>query len=150
MKEVSSETKTIVEELEDGFMGFSSEKARNLVKHCIDNKLPCIPTIDIIRSDLLRIDEGSKGDSTYDDHFKFFKIVSFGKAIHFIERAYSIPFLFEGKKDKRSLLIDEYLMLLPNTLKQKQVLMKFSFEAEGPTTTEVKKGIYKKYVEEKK
>lgn len=51
-------------------------------------KTPCIPTIDVVRKDVLRIDEGSKGDEE-DGLLKFYKVISFGKAIGFIEQAYS-------------------------------------------------------------
>ena len=151
IKEVPTEIKQAVANLEEDFMGFSDSVSRNKIKSCIDNKLPCIPTIDLIRTDLLRIDEGSKGDYTKEkDHIKFFKIVSFGKAIQFIEQAFRKPFIFEGKKtDKRLSLIEEYLYLLPNTFKQKQVLMKFSFQAEGPSPLEIKKGTHKQYMDDK-
>ncbi len=57
--------------------------------------MPCIPTIDVLRKDVLRIDEGSKGDEEA-GLLKFFKMTSFGKAISFIEKAYCQPFPFEG------------------------------------------------------
>ena len=130
-------------EMDDNFMGFSDNYARSLINECILSKVACIPTIDVLRKDLLRIDEGSKGDEE-DGLVKFFKIVSFGKAIHFIEQAYSQQFPFEklviGERDAHIL---EWLAQMPNTVKSVQALMKRSFQIERPTEKELKASVYK-------
>jgi hypothetical protein len=84
-REIPADVCNLKQEMEENFMGFSDNHVRGLIQHCIDNGIPCIPTIDVLRKDVLRIDEGSKGDED-DGCVKFFKLVSFGKAIHFIEK----------------------------------------------------------------
>lgn len=92
MREIPPDVMNLKREMEENFMGFSDNYVRGLIQHCISNGIPCIPTIDVLRKDVLRIDEGSKGDED-DGCVKFFKLVSFGKAIHFIEK---------GKQQSRS------------------------------------------------
>jgi hypothetical protein len=98
---------------------------------------------------MMRIDEGSKGDE-HDGLLKFFKIVSFGKAIHFIEQAYSQPFPFEGDNlSERENLIDQFVSSMPNAVKSTVLLMKISFEVQKPTTKELKTSLYKQLVKNK-
>jgi hypothetical protein len=144
---------------------FSDNHVRSLIQHCIERGVPCIPTIDVLRKvfeiscarfcrsfllffqDVLRIDEGSKGDEE-DGIIKFFKLVSFGKAIHFIEKAYSIPFPFENAVD-RDQKLQAWVTSMPNAVKSTVLLMKMSFALEKPSTKEAKSSLYKSLLEQK-
>jgi hypothetical protein len=143
---VPEDVRELKQEMEDNFMGFSDNYARGMIDDCIKGKLPCIPTIDVLRKDVLRIDEGSKGDED-EGLIKFFKIYSFGKAISFIEKAYSQPFAFESTfPSERQTLIMKWMLQMPNAVKSLSVLMRMSFAMEPPSGRELKGSIYKKYL----
>ena len=126
-------------------MGFSDNHVRGLIQSCIKNQTPCIPTIDVLRKDMMRIDEGSKGDEE-DGLLKFFKLVSFGKAVHFVEQAYSQPFPFEAERTKmteREQMTQNFFQQMPNAVKNTTLLMKMSFDVQRPSIKEAKNTLYK-------
>lgn len=60
LRSIPEDVRRLKSEMEENFMGFSDNYARGMIDDCIRSKTPCIPTIDVLRKDLLRIDEGSK------------------------------------------------------------------------------------------
>ena len=151
LREIPADVMNLKREMEENFMGFSDNHVRGLIQHCIKNQIPCIPTIDVLRKDLLRIDEGSKGDDD-DGLLKFFKIVSFGKAVHFIEQAYLHPFEFEmerGKLTEREILSEMYFSKMPNAVTVVPLLMRMSFEVQPPSGRESKNTLYKDLIASK-
>jgi len=145
LREVPADVLNLKKEMEEQFMGFSDNHVRGLINHCIESGIPCIPTIDVLRKDMLRIDEGSKGDEE-GGLLKFFKVVSFGKAINFIEQAYSQPFPFETQRSElseRELKIYNFVQQMPNTVKSTPILMKMSFDVQSPSARELKMSLYK-------
>ena len=149
-REIPADVVNLKMEMEENFMGFSDNYVRGLIQDCINNGRPCIPTIDVLRKDMLRIDEGSKGDED-DGLCKFFKLVSFGKAIHFIEQAYSIPFEFEkaASASEKDAVLNNWVTHLPNAVKSTVLLMKMSFDLEKPSAKEAKTSLYKNLVDQK-
>ena len=145
MREMPADVVNLKKEMEENFMGFSDNHVRGLIQHCIKNNIPCIPTIDVLRKDMLRIDEGSKGDED-DGLLKFFKLVSFGKAVHFIEQAYSHPFPFEMEHTnltEREAAVENFFTQMPNAVKSTVLLMKLSFDVQPPSAREIKTSLYR-------
>ena len=49
LKEMPEDVVALKQEMEEKFMGFSDNYARGLINDCINNKIPCIPPIDVLR-----------------------------------------------------------------------------------------------------